>query len=88
MKKAFNRLLLPRGPFKGGPSNVFFGNIWDFVPTEGGGWGVANPKFLSNFSKTKFALELHINLMKHIIHRWGVDKFQKFQKLDLKAPLS
>ena len=30
-------------------------------------------KFLSNFSKTKFALELPINVMKHIIHRWGVD---------------
>ena len=30
-------------------------------------------KFLSNFSKTKFALELPINVMKHIIHRWGVN---------------
>ena len=37
------------------------------------GGGSANPKFLSNFSKTKFTLELPINVMKHIIHRWGVD---------------
>ena len=55
----------------GEASNRFFGKIGDFVPTGGG--GSANPKFLSNFSKTKFALELPINVMKHIIHRWGVD---------------
>ena len=35
-------------------------------PNQGG--GSTNPKFLSNFSKTKFALELPINVMKHIIH--------------------
>merc|ERR1711947_47752 len=28
-------------------------------------------KFLSNFSKTKFALELSINVMKHTLHKWG-----------------
>ena len=31
----------------GEPSNLIFGNFWDFVPTEGG--GSANP----NFFKTK-----------------------------------
>ena len=30
-----------------------------------------NPNFLSNFSKTKFALELSINVMKHTLHKWG-----------------
>ena len=38
----------------GEPSNLIFGNFWDFVPTEGG--GSANPKFLSNFSRTNFTM--------------------------------
>ena len=37
--------------------------------TGGGVW--PNPNFLSNFSKTKFALELSINVMKHTLHKWG-----------------
>ena len=38
----------------GEPSNLIFGKIWDFGPTEGG--GSADPKFLSNFSRTNFTM--------------------------------
>ena len=38
----------------GKPSNLIFGKIWDFGPTEGG--GSADPKFLSNFSRTNFTM--------------------------------
>ena len=59
----------------GDPSKKIWKNL-GFCPNwaEGEG-GSANPKLLSNFSKTKFALELPINVMKYIIHRWGVDIF-------------
>ena len=42
-------------PPLGKPSNRIFGKIWDFGPTEGGG-GFADPKFLSNFSRTNFTM--------------------------------
>ena len=45
----------------GKPSKLIHGNTWDFVQTKGA--GSANPKFLSFFSKTKFALELSMNVM-------------------------
>ena len=38
----------------GKPSNRIFGKIWEFGPTEGG--GSADPKFLSNFSRTNFTM--------------------------------
>ena len=38
----------------GKSSNRIFGKIWDFGPTEGG--GSADPKFLSNFSRTNLTM--------------------------------
>ena len=38
----------------GEPSNRIFGKNWEFGPTEGG--GSADPKFLSNFSRTNFTM--------------------------------
>ena len=35
----------------------------------GGVW--PNPNFLAKFPKTKFALQLSINVMKHTLHKWG-----------------
>ena len=52
----------------GEPSKTKNGKSWPFGPTRGG--VLMNPNFLSNFSKTKFALELSKNVMKHI-HKWG-----------------
>ena len=40
-----------------------------FCPPQGG--GVCQSKFLSIFFKTRFALELSINVMKHTVHKWG-----------------
>ena len=53
---------------KGKPSNQIFGKFLDFVPTEGG--GSANPKFLSNFSRTNFTM---VNGQKcdETVHNWG-----------------
>ena len=56
--------------FCGALKTDFWKNL-GFCPNWGGG-GSANPNFLSNCSKTKFALELPINAMKYIIHSWGV----------------
>ena len=41
-------------PTLGEPSNRIFGKIWEVGPTEGG--GSADPKFLSNFSRTTFTM--------------------------------
>ena len=38
----------------GEPSNRIFGKNWEFGSTEGG--GSADPKFLSNFSRTNFTM--------------------------------
>ena len=41
-----------------------------FWTNQGGGvW--PNPNFLAKFPKTKFALQLSINVMKHTLHKWG-----------------
>ena len=42
---------------------------WDFSQPGEGVW--LNPDFLSKFSKTIFAFELPINVMKHTLHKWG-----------------
>merc|ERR1711989_122353 len=37
----------------------------------GRGGVLPNPNFLAKFPKTKFALQLSINVMKHTLHKWG-----------------
>ena len=36
-----------------------------------GGGGLTESQLFVKFSKTKFALELSINVMKHTLHKWG-----------------
>merc|ERR1711954_124381 len=36
-----------------------------------GGGSDRIPTFLAKFPKTKFALQLSINVMKHTLHKWG-----------------
>ena len=46
------------------------GKSWSFGPTRGRRVS-PNPNFLAKFPKTKFALQLFINVMKHTLHKWG-----------------